>query len=274
MNRNHVHTTAGALSAMISLVAIGAFGASPSPARAQAQATAAAPHDSAHASPTRAQLEALLARSEGEAQRASSTEVREEKRAEADRIRARLRDGDFNVGDRIAILIRGDTSMSDTVTVRAGRVIQLRNLPDISLQGVLHSELDGYLTKQIALYVKHPEVDATALLQLAVLGPVGRPGFYSVPIDMTLTDLIMLAGGPGAGSNINKTEVRRDNKVAYKDKAVRRALTTGMTLDQMSLRAGDQIVVGQGGKTDWLRIVQIGSIAAGMLVSIYALSHR
>jgi anti-sigma28 factor (negative regulator of flagellin synthesis) len=273
MTMTDTHPAAGALRALLLIIVtlvVGALGASPSPARAQA---AAAARDSTHASPTRAQLEARLAQAEREAQSATSADARAEKSADVDRIRARLRDGDFQVGDRIAILIRGDTLLGDTVTVRAGRVVQLRNLPDISLQGVLHSELNSYLTKQIGLYVKHPEVQATALVHLAVLGPVGRPGFYSVPIDMTLTDLIMLAGGPGQGSNIDKTEVKRNNRVAYKASAVRTALATGMTLDQMNLRAGDQIVVGEGGRTDWLRVVQIGSIAAGMIISIYAITH-
>jgi hypothetical protein len=270
MKLNHTQVVAGASRALLLTVIIGALGASTAVARAQAPSG-----DSAlHAGPTRAQLEARLAQTEHEAQTASSADVRADQRAEADRIRARLRDGDFQVGDRIAVLIRADTTMADTVTVRAGRIIHLRTLPDISLQGVLHSELNSYLTKQIGQYVKHPDVQATSLLQLAVLGPVGRPGFYSVPIDMTLTDLIMLAGGPGAGSNLDKTEVKRNNKVEIKDSAVRRALASGMTLDQMNLRAGDQIVVGEGGKTDWLRVVQIASIAAGIAVSIYALSHR
>ena len=270
MTPNQLHPVAGAArAALLVLLMLGALGASASLARAQAPA-----NDSARAGPTRATLQAQLEQDERDAKAASSADVRADKAAEAERIRARLRDGDFQVGDRIAIQIRGDTAITDTVTVRAGRVIQLRNLPDISLQGVLHSELDGYLTKQVGLYVKHPDVQATSLVQLAVLGPVGRPGFYSVPIDMTLTDLIMLAGGPGAGSNINKTEVKRDNKVAYKEAAVRRALAGGMTLDQMNLRAGDQIIVGEGGRTDWLRVVQIGSIAAGLALSIYAITHR
>lgn len=274
MKPNQIRPAAGAARAVLLAVLLGALGASASQARAQAPAHDSTRNDSTRAGPTRATLQAQLAQDERDAKAASDADARAEKAADAARIRERLRDGDFQVGDRIAVLIRGDTVISDTVTVRAGRVVQLRNLPDISLQGVLHSELNDYLTKQVGLYVKHPDVQATSLVQLAVLGPVGRPGFYSVPIDMTLTDLIMLAGGPGAGSNINKTEVKRDNRVAYKDAAVRRALTTGMTLDQMNLRAGDQIIVGEGGKTDWLRIVQIGSIAAGLAVSIYALTHR
>ncbi|HEX6535561.1 MAG TPA: SLBB domain-containing protein [Gemmatimonadaceae bacterium] len=223
---------------------------------------------------TRQELEALAAADEREAQSASDPTVRSRKLADAAGIRERLRDGDFQVGDRIALVVRGDSSLSDTVSVRAGRIIQLPNLPNISLQGVLRSELDGYLTKQIGKYLKNPDVDATSLIRVAMLGQVGHPGFYSFPADMTLSDAIMLAGGPTQGGDVNKTVVKRSNEVQYPDQVVRQALASGTTLDQMNLRAGDQVVVGERSKHDWLRIVQVASLGAGILVSIYALSHR
>lgn len=223
---------------------------------------------------TRAQLEARAAQDDHEAQTASDAAVRSQKMAEAAAIRERLRDGDFQVGDRVALVVRGDSALSDTTVVRAGRVIQLRGLPDISLAGVLHSELDDYLTKQLAKYLRNPEVEASSLVRIAVLGEVGRPGFYSVPADMTLSDAVMLAGGPTQGGDVNKTEIKRDNKPVYPDKVVRQAFASGTTLDQMNVRAGDQIVIGAKSNHDWLRIAQVVSLGAGALLSIYALSHR
>lgn len=223
---------------------------------------------------TRQELEALAATDEREAQTASDPTVRSQRLAAAAAVRERLRDGDFQVGDRIALVVRGDSSLTDTVAVRAGRTIQLPNLPNISLQGVLRSELDGYLTKQIGKYLRNPDVDATSLIRVAMLGQVGRPGFYSFPADMTLSDAIMIAGGPTQGGDVNKTVVKRSNEVQYPDQVVRQALASGTTLDQMNLRAGDQVVVGDKAKHDWLRVVQVASLGAGILVSIYALSHR
>ncbi|HEU4641946.1 MAG TPA: SLBB domain-containing protein [Gemmatimonadaceae bacterium] len=257
--------------------ALGVF-ASPAVAQ-QAAAPASVPHAAADstqrtAEATRAQLEALAAQDEREAQSASDGAVRSQKMAEAAAIRDRLRNGDFQVGDRVALVVRGDSSLSDTVSVRAGRVIQLKGLPDIPLQGVLHSELDGYLEKQLAKYLRNPDVEATSLVRLALLGQVAHPGFYSFPADMTLSDAIMIAGGPTQGGDVNKTVVKRDNKVAFNDKLVQRAFASGTTLDQMNLRAGDEVVVGEKSRHDWLRVLQVVSLGAGVLVSIYALSHR
>jgi Periplasmic protein involved in polysaccharide export len=231
-------------------------------------------NDSVRAGPSRSEIEAMAAQAEREAQSTTDGQARQRKQAEAASLRDRLKNGDFHVGDRIALIIRGDSTLSDTAVVRAGRVVQLRSLPEIPLAGVLHSELDDYLTKQLSKYLRNPEVTAQTLVQIAVLGSVGKPGFYAVPTDMTLADAIMLAGGPTQASDINRTKVVRDNQETYASDVVQRAFASGTTLDQMSLRAGDQIVVGEKGKKDWLRVLQVVSLAAGVALSIYALSHN
>lgn len=226
------------------------------------------------AGPSRAQLEAMAAQAEREAQSASDGQVRQQKQTEAAALRDRLKNGDFHAGDRIALIIRGDSTLSDTVMVRGGRIIQLSNLPPIPLAGVLHSELDGYLTEQLSKYLRNPEVTTQTLVQIAVLGAVGKPGFYALPTDITLADAIMLAGGPTQASNVNKTRVVRDNEEAYGSDAVQVAFASGTTLDQMSLRAGDQIVVADKGRKDWVRVLQVLSLAAGIGLSIYALTRN
>jgi protein involved in polysaccharide export with SLBB domain len=230
--------------------------------------------DSMRAGPTRAELQVMAAQADREAQAATDAEARQQKLAEAASLHDRLTNGDFHTGDRISLIVRGDSTLTDTVVVRGGRTIQLANLPDISLAGILHTELDAYLTKELSKYLRNPDVRAQSLIQIAVLGPVGKPGFYNLPSDMTLTDAIMLAGGPGQQSNVNNTTILRNNEKVYDNDAVRQAFINGTTLDQMSLRAGDQIVVGEKGKKDWLRILQVVSVAAGIAVSIWAISSR
>jgi polysaccharide biosynthesis/export protein len=229
-------------------------------------------NDSVRAGPSRPELEAMAAQADREAQAATNEEVKRQKQAEAASLHDRVTNGDIHVGDRIALVVRGDSTLTDTVTVRSGRVIQLNNLPNIPVGGVLYSELDGYLTKELSKYLRNPEVTALTLVQIAVLGSVGKPGFYAVPTDMTLSDAIMLAGGPTQQSDVNGTKVVRNNQEAYGSDAVQRAFTSGTTLDQMSLRAGDQIVVADRGRKDWLRVLQVVGAAVGIAVSVYVLS--
>ncbi|HEX6809141.1 MAG TPA: polysaccharide biosynthesis/export family protein [Gemmatimonadaceae bacterium] len=219
--------------------------------------------DTAHTPLTRSQLESE-----------AGTLDKQGQQAQAALIRQRLKDGDFQVGDRIAIVVRGDSTLSDTATVRAGRVIQLRNLPAIPLAGVLHSELQDYLTKQLSQYLKNPTVQVTPLVQIAVVGNVGHPGFFWVPADLTLTDAIMLAGGPTPTSDLNGTKIKRDNKDRLTDKQVRQAFASGATLDQLDMRAGDQISVPEAGKKDWVRILQVTAALAAVTVALISISRH
>src|ERR671939_1974922 len=55
----------------------------------------------------RAELEAMARQAEQTVATASDAGLRTRKQAEAEMLRARLRDGDFNVGDRIYVEMRG-----------------------------------------------------------------------------------------------------------------------------------------------------------------------
>lgn len=232
------------------------------------------PHDEAHAQATRAQLQALAIQTEQDATAASDASVRQQKQMQAATIRARLRDGDFEVGDRVLLAIRGDSLISDTVTVRAGRVIKLTNLPDISLQGVLRSELQDYLTTQLTRYIKRPDVETTSLVRVAVMGAVNKPGFYQLPADLALADAIMIAGGPTQGADVDRTQLKRGNDVLYSPQLLGQEVAKGATLDQLNIRPGDQILIGERHKTNWALIASIVGITAGLISTAVVLTRR
>jgi hypothetical protein len=229
--------------------------------------------DSAHSEATREQLQALAISTEHDAASASDATTRQQKQMQAATIRARLRDGDFDVGDRILLSVRGDSLVSDTVTVRAGRMIRLENIPDISLQGVLRSELQDYLTTQLTRYIKHPEVQTTSLVRVAVMGAVNKPGYYQVPADIAMADAIMMAGGPTQNADVSKTQLKRGTDVLYSSELLGQEVAKGATLDQLNIRPGDQIEIGERHKTPWSTIASLVGITAG-LVSIFFVLRR
>ncbi|HEX6967039.1 MAG TPA: SLBB domain-containing protein [Gemmatimonadaceae bacterium] len=244
------------------------------PAAAQAVARDSAASDSGRAPATRALLEARAAAAE-KAATSGPADQRAAKRQEAAAIRERLKDGDFQVGDRIALTVYGGAApISDTATVRAGRTLELPNLPPIPLQGVLHAEIGDYLTAQLSRYIKHPTVQAIPLIRLGVLGEVKSPGFFSVPTDILVSDAIMRAGGPTGNADINKTTITRGKQEVWGDKALRQAIVSGMTLDQLNLRPGDALVVAKSGNHNLLQVLQVGGILLGVGLSIYTATRR
>jgi protein involved in polysaccharide export with SLBB domain len=238
---------------------------------ALAQSTGGQPGRSPQAS--REDLMALAADAERQAASAGQEEVRREKRIEAAEIRERLRDGDFQVGDRIVLRVRGDSALSDTFVVRAGRILSLPNFSEISLAGVLRSELQAFLSKEIARYVREPVVQTSSLIRLAVLGEVTRPGFYAVGADVLVTDAIMAAGGPNGEADLRRVVVRRGAREVWTADQVHTAMTQGATLDQLNLRAGDEIVVGERKRRGFGPALQVVSALSAIAIGVFTLSR-
>lgn len=221
---------------------------------------------------TRADLEALLKQLEAaETSPTYSQPVRDRAHNEAAMVRARLMDGDFQVGDRILLSVEGEQALSDTFAVRDGRVLRLPMVGDVSLQGVLRAELEPHLQATMAKFLREPVVRARSLIRLSLLGEVGRPGFYVMATDMVITDALMLAGGPTPSAQMQKLRIERAGSVMWSDQMMQQALAEGRTIDQLNLRAGDQIVLPRKGTGFTEGTVRTISMILAIPVAIYGL---
>jgi hypothetical protein len=235
------------------------------PERIRAQSLAGAPRDSRFETRAQLQLEA-------------QTALNEHRDADAVVLQNRLREGDFQEGDRIILSIDTPRVLSsdnspftalggvDTAVVRAGKMLQFTKVPkvpDLSLGGVLRSELGDTLTGYLSKYVRNPSVRATPLLRLAVMGAVAKPGWYLTPSDAVLSDVIMQAGVVEK-SNLSKTVVRRAGTMIWNSDRVRAALADGRSLDRLNLKAGDEIVVDSKRQWSLLNSVQVIGAAVGI----------
>lgn len=162
--------------------------------------------------------------------------------SDAAALRNRLENGDFIPGDRILLLVEGDSAFSDTFTVRGDRMLPLPNLPPITLQGVLDSELEPHLTRELQKYIKQVSLQAIPVVRISLVG-FPNSSFYTVPVDQAITDVIAGAGGWGNITQVayNKTVVRRNGKVLMDAKATADAIRLGKTVGDMALRNGDEI---------------------------------
>lgn len=212
---------------------------------------------------TRADLEALWA------------QIRPEQRttAEAVALKERLDNGDFHVGDKVIIRVRGDTALSDTFTVKQDQSIEMANIGAISLHGVLHSEAENYVRTQLAKYIKSPDVHVESLMRISVSGQVTRPGFYNVSANALIGDVLTQAGGLTNIADISRTQIHRGGQAYLAPDRVQKAITQGLTLDQMNLQSGDEIELVENGKGHTTStVLLVGSIAAALLSIVAVIS--
>ena len=229
--------------------------------------------DSRRSQATRAELQASLAELEKYAASSGySSRLRGDKSREAALIRARLENGDLQVGDQIEIQVAGQTAFSDTFAVASGRVLTLPGIPDIPLQGVLRSEAQEYLSKQLSRYIRDPEVRVRTMIRLNVFGSVGKPGFYHIPADVLATEAFMIAGGPAADADPSKVFVRRGGAEIWGPEALQEAMRLGITLDQLNLRAGDELVLDPRKRPGGVSVLTIMGALAGVTSTVYFLT--
>jgi protein involved in polysaccharide export with SLBB domain len=160
-------------------------------------------------------------------------------------IRQRLRDGDFQSGDRVVLTYVSDMRHTDSLVVRSGLILELPGKISLPLSGVLRSELEARVSTELLKFVKAHQITVTPLTRVGVLGEVTRPGYFALPSYLPLTDAIMAAGGPTAAASVERTIVRRGNQEFRSAEETRRAVSGGLTIDQFGLLAGDELVVGK-----------------------------
>jgi protein involved in polysaccharide export with SLBB domain len=235
-------------------------------AQSQVAAQAAGLAASSGANLTRAELEVMLARSTEAAVAASAAPVRVQARTEAALIRSRLAAGDLFGGDRIALAVAARPELTDTFTVSAGRSVTLPGSGEIALRGVLRSELADHLSAHISRTVAEPAVEARVLIAIEVAGAVERPGLYAVPAELRLADVLSVAGGATLADAEARTRIRRGREVIWEGHALHTAALMGLSLDQLSLAAGDVIEL-PGTGSGLGALLRNGLLAAGAVAS-------
>lgn len=242
--------------------AVGIFSASiimATPCMAQSSIV---PEQERHNFETRAELESQV----------RAAETRGSKQ-EAGLIHYRLDHGDFHEGDRIVVKVQGTAGFSDTLTVRSGKRLEIPQMADLSLDGVLRSELGPRVTTYVARYLRDPIVQTTPLVRVGILGSVARPGFFYVPADLPLSDVLMTAGGPTPNADLDKMSVRREGQVIIDESNTRAALAAGMSMDMLHMGAGDEISVGEQRHISWTTIIPTVSGLLALVIALTQIHH-
>lgn len=217
---------------------------------------------------TRAELTKLLSDAEGRLAAGGRID-RNRVMAEIAALRNRLQEGDFRVGDQFVVTIThmGEVK-ADTASVRDSLLVSIAPLPDLTVRGVLRSELHDRMTTHVARYLRNATVRTNALTRVTVTGAVGRPGVYYTSPDRPVTELLMLAGGPGPDAKLDELEVARGTRTVLSRKDSKRAIQLGSTIEQMDIQSGDEVRIPQKRRINWSAILQVFAIATTLLFAV------
>jgi len=178
--------------------------------------------------------------------------------------------GQFQVGDVVVLDVAGVPTLSDTFPVRDGLVLQLPNIPPVSLAGVRRADVQAHLSQELGRYLVNPAVRAYALIRLGVMGAVETPGYYVVRSDAPLNDALMQAGGLTREANPDRISIRRDGKTVIEEQPMRGAMAMGATVETLQLHTGDQLMVKERRRVSWMDVLRNSAFVAGAVVSLYA----
>jgi protein involved in polysaccharide export with SLBB domain len=221
---------------------------------------------------SRSELTAAAQQAESAAGTSSAT-ARTKNALVAAGIRQRLQNGDFQVGDRIVLSYTSDVRHTDTLIVRSGPSLELPAKAVLPLNGMLRSELNDRVSTELLKYVKATQIEVTPLTRVGVLGEVAHPGYFALRSDVPLADAIMIAGGPTATADVDRSMIRRSNGEFKSADETRQAIAKGLTIDQFGLSAGDELVIGR--KKDFVSgsmMPLVGALAS--LTAIFVAVHH
>src|SRR5262245_18215759 len=191
----------------------------------------------------------------------------------AQAIRTRLDRGDFQAGDRIRLQVDSEPQLTDTFPVGPNQELVLPVVGIVSLHGVLRSELQSAMSREIGRFLRDPIVRATPLIRISIIGEVNKPGFYLLTPAAVVSDVVTAAGGPTQEALVEKMYVERGGRRLVEGQGLQAIMAEGRTLDDAAIRPGDKFVVPTNKHGNLLDTVRTISIILSIPLTVYALTQ-
>lgn len=188
--------------------------------------------------------------------------------AELASIKDRLQSGDFKTGDLLVVTVNVEEKPSvDTATVRDNGMISISRVPDVSVSGVLRSEVQEHVKNHVTKFFKRPEVRVNFTTRVTVVGAVAKPGSMNISPDKPLSEIIVLAGSlPNA--KVDQLEVKRGGKTIISNKQSKKLLLEGKTVAEAGMQNGDEVVIPGKRVWSWQSISQVAFLISSLAFAL------
>ncbi|MEO0250204.1 MAG: SLBB domain-containing protein, partial [candidate division WOR-3 bacterium] len=152
-------------------------------------------------------------------------------------------------GDEVKILLWGRVNAQYNLLIDRNGNITIPQIGPIRVAGMTFEQMAKHLVAQSEQIVgANIDVTMGALksIPIFVLGDVKRPGAYTIGSFATITDALLLAGGPSDVGSMRAIQLRRNDKAIF-DFDLYDLLLKGDKSKDKTLQAGDVVFVGVAG---------------------------
>jgi len=148
-------------------------------------------------------------------------------------------------GDEVKVVLWGRINASYNLQVDRDGKINIPSIGPLAVAGMTFEQMSAYLIQQ-AEQITGTNVDismgALRTIPIFVLGDVRRPGAYTIGAFATITDALLLAGGPTEIGTMRKIQLKRKDRV-IQTFDLYDLLLKGDKSKDVTLHAGDIIFV-------------------------------
>ena len=169
-------------------------------------------------------------------------------------------------GDVIKLTIWRELDMSGEFLIHEDGTAVLPRLGPVVVVGKETEALKRELIEEYSKTLRNPSIEIILLRRITITGQVRTPGLYPVNPTMMLTDALAVAGGPLPSADLDKVIlVRGDERTTIN-------VEEALSLQNLSLRSGDQLYVPEKGwiARNWQ--LTAGLIATALSIAAFALT--
>jgi polysaccharide export outer membrane protein len=155
----------------------------------------------------------------------------------------------FRPGDQLRITIRGYPEFDTTATVAEDGNIFIRLIGDLHAAGWSREQLIDSIKIKLSVYIKTDVYPSIALLntleqKVAVLGAVARQDNYLIPTEVTVLQILAMAGGATAESDLHHIKIFRNGDSGNVEEIdITNYISSGRINEMPLIKPGDTVYV-------------------------------
>ena len=144
----------------------------------------------------------------------------------------------LNPGDQVRITVWRNPELSGDFTVGANGTLNHPLYREVQVTGIPLSAVEDRLRTFLTRYTTTPQFVIQPLVKIIVAGEVRTPNVFSVPPETTVSQAVVLAGGPTANGRLSDVRLLRGGQEIVLN--LNRADSQAASLQ---IRSGDRIQV-------------------------------